>query len=50
MMIVAQTLQGLRHWLAEALEFTLGHPIEERNQPPLIGPQPYTDKPVKGHF
>ena len=47
---MAKTFQGLRHWLAEALEFTLGNPAEERHLPPPIGPQPYRDKPEKGHY
>lgn len=47
---MARTLQGLRHWLAEALEFTLGNPNEGRHLPPPIGPQPYSDKPGKTHY
>ncbi|MFL0777878.1 MAG: hypothetical protein AB8A46_06675 [Prochlorococcus sp.] len=46
---MANTLQSLRHWLAKALEYTLGNPSEDKHQPPLIGPQPYRDKPYKGH-
>ncbi len=47
---MAKTFKGLRTWLAEALEFTLGNPSEEKHLPPNIGPQPYRDKPYKGHF
>ena len=44
-----KNLQNLRLWLANALEFTLGNPSEERHCPPEIGVQPYTEKPLKAH-
>ncbi len=47
---MAKNLQGLRFWLAEALEFTLGNPAAGRLQPPPIGPQPYSAKPEKVHY
>ena len=47
---MANTLQNLRHWFAEALEFTIGTPTIERHLPPPIGPQPYSQKPTKNHF
>ncbi len=47
---MAKTLHGLRHWLAEALVFTIGSPSEEKHLPPPIGPQPYSDKPKKVYF
>ena len=47
---MAQSLQKLRHWLAEALEFTLGNPSDESHLPPPIGPQPYSDIPKKYNF
>ncbi len=47
---MAKPLQNLKHWLADALEFTLGTNPESHNHlPPSIGPQPYRDKPVKVH-
>tara|TARA_B100001250_G_C19350249_1_gene593070 strand:- start:395 stop:538 length:144 start_codon:yes stop_codon:yes gene_type:complete len=47
---MAKTLKGLRFWLAEALEFTVGNPSSERHLPPPIGPQPYSQKPEKALF
>ncbi len=47
---MAKTFQTLKYWFAEALEFTLGNPSEEKQLPPPIGPQPYKDKPIKNHF
>ena len=47
---MAKYALGVRKWLAEALEFTLGNPSEERHLPPPIGPQPYRDKPGKASF
>ena len=44
---VAKPFQFLRSLFAEALEFTIGNPSQERHGPPLIGPQPYRDKPGK---
>ena len=44
---MAKAIQGIKSWLAEALEFTLGNPSEEKHLPPAIGPQPYRDKPGK---
>ena len=46
---MSKSLQNLRYWLAEALEFTLGSPSSKNNLPPSIGPQPYSDKPEKVH-
>tara|TARA_Y100001968_G_C19274445_1_gene675970 strand:- start:749 stop:895 length:147 start_codon:yes stop_codon:yes gene_type:complete len=47
---MTKTLVGLKLWFAEALEFTLGNPNQERHTPPSIGPQPYRDIPSKGYF
>ncbi len=47
---MAKSLQSLRHWLAEALEFTLGKPSYSKHLPPPIGPQPYSHKPQKVHY
>ena len=47
---MAKNLSDLRHWLAEALEFTLGNPGSAQHLPPAIGPQPYRDKPEKYHY
>ena len=41
--------QTLREWIAQALEYTLGNPSEAKNNPPLIGTQPYSQKPIKAH-
>ena len=47
---MAKSPNGIRRWLAEALEFTLGNPGEDKHMPPEIGPQPYRDKPIKNSF
>ncbi len=47
---MATTIKGLRTWLAEALEFTIGATTDIKRQPPPIGPQPYSEKPEKVHF
>ncbi len=47
---MANALNSLKYWFAEALEFTLGNPNSDKNLPPEIGPQPYRDKPEKNHF
>mgnify|MGYP001156880835 CR=1 FL=1 len=47
---MAKTIQGIKYWLAEALEFTLGNPSEGKHMPPAIGPQPYSEKPEKVNF
>ncbi len=47
---MAKTLKGLRLWIGEALEFTIGNPASEKHMPPSIGPQPYRDKPQKEHW
>ena len=49
-LIMAQSFNSMRRWLAEALEFTLGNPSVDKHLPPAIGPQPYRDKPVKVSF
>ncbi|MFM7087168.1 MAG: hypothetical protein ACKOXO_09305, partial [Cyanobium sp.] len=37
-------------WLAEALNHAFGNPREEaRHQPPLVGVQPYRDRPRRRH-
>jgi hypothetical protein len=39
-------LFGFGHWLAEAVGHAFGNPREEaQNQPPLVGVQPYSDRP-----
>jgi len=45
-----KSMHGIRRWFAEALEFTLGNPSEDKHLPPPIGPQPYRDKPMKVSF
>lgn len=47
---MAKFLQGLKTWLGEGLEFTLGNPSESKHLPPPIGPQPYSDKPAKAYY
>lgn len=39
-------LTGFGHWLAEAINHAFGNPREEnRHQPPVVGVQPYRDRP-----
>ncbi len=45
-----KNFQGIRAWLAEALEFTIEASTNIKRQPPPIGPQPYSEKPEKGQF
>ena len=38
------------HWLAEMLNHAFGNPREEAlHQPPLVGVQPYRDRPRRRH-
>ena len=47
---MAKKNSGIRLWLAEALEFTIGNPNMEKQLPPPIGPQPYSEKPEKPSY
>ncbi len=41
-------LAGFGHWLADALNHAFGNPREEAvHQPPLVGVQPYRDRPLR---
>lgn len=43
---VSQSLDGFGAWLAETLNHCFGNPREEAaHQPPLVGVQPYRDRP-----
>jgi hypothetical protein len=43
-------LLGFGHWLAEAVGHAFGNPREEaEHQPPLVGVQPYRDRPSRPH-
>jgi len=41
-------LNGFGHWLAEMFNHAFGNPREEAaHQPPLVGVQPYRDRPQR---
>jgi hypothetical protein len=41
-------LAGFGRWLAEAVGHAFGNPREEAlHQPPLVGVQPYRDRPAR---
>jgi hypothetical protein len=41
-------LTRFSHWLADALNHAFGNPREEgAHQPPLVGVQPYRDRPSR---
>ncbi|MFN9636372.1 MAG: hypothetical protein ACK55D_06650 [Synechococcaceae cyanobacterium] len=43
-------LLGFGQWLAEAVGHAFGNPREEaEHQPPLVGVQPYRDRPSRPH-
>ena len=43
-----QGLAGFGHWLADMLNHAFGNPREEAaHQPPLVGVQPYRDRPQR---
>lgn len=43
-------LLGFGPWLAEAVAHAIGNPREEAmHQPPLVGVQPYRDRPRRHH-
>jgi hypothetical protein len=43
-----RVLDGFGHWLAVTLNHAFGNPREEAaHQPPLVGVQPYRDRPCR---
>ena len=41
-------LAGFGHWMADMLNHAFGNPREEAaHQPPLVGVQPYCDRPQR---
>jgi hypothetical protein len=46
-----RSLDGFGSWLADTLNHCFGNPMEEAaHQPPLVGVQPYSDRPRRRHL
>jgi hypothetical protein len=45
-LMVVSPLSGFGHWLADTINHAFGNPREEAaHRPPMVGVQPYRDRP-----